>query len=187
MTGSLIRQLLDRPLFRAGLLAASAAAGYCAFLPAAQTTSQSTAQQIDAHWAGSIEPQTSVVAAPMTPVTSASYTQTEVKAGSPSTPAAEIKKIGAITAAKSTKPADVATVRPARRPDDLASAKPAKTDATAETIAWDLDQNIGQPAKRESFSRRWLAPVSDRLPSRGTLMKPLHLVGDAVSGLMNAF
>jgi len=186
MTGSLIRQLLNRPLFRAGLLAASAAAGYCAFLPAAQTTSQSTAQQIDAHWAGSIEPQTAVVAAPMTPVTSASYTQTEVKAGSPSTPAAEIKKIGAITAAKSTKPADVAAVRPARRPDDLASAKPAKT-AAAETIALELDQSIGQPAKRESFSRRWLAPVSDRLPSRGTLMKPLHLVGDAVSGLMNAF
>jgi len=186
-SGSVIRQVLNRSAFRIGLLAASAVAGYCAVLPAVQTVGQSAAPQSEALWTGQIEQPATIVAAPMTPITSASYTQTEVKAASETTPPADSKKLGATSSVKQ-KASDNA--RPARRPDDLASTKPQKTDKPTETalndaVAWDVSRSASPEPK--SFSNRWLSPVSDRLPSRGTLMRPFHMVGDAVHGLMNAF
>jgi len=185
--------VLNHSAFRIGLLSASAIAGYCAVLPAVETSRTKSLPLIEARWAGQIEQPADVAAAPMTPVTSASYTQREATAVSKSASVGDLKKLSSIAAVKPVKPID-ASAHPVRRPEDLAGSKPPKTDKAAEpmyseAVAWNTSHPTPDPKTFESksFSRRWLSPVSDRLPSPGTLMKPVRMVSDAFSGLMEAF
>jgi hypothetical protein len=179
-----------RPALQAAIVAAAAVAGYVTFLPLTQTSgpaSLTVAGAEQPQWAGIIEQPGMDAQQPSARVTSASYVVPE--AGSLDNAS---KKNGLAIAVIPKIPGK--PVLPPRRPaspDDAAKATAAPAASLAPPAAGALippapipvavaaSEAPAKPAARNMFS-----PVTDHLPTTGTLLKPFHVVGDAFHNLI---
>ncbi len=173
-----------RPALQAAIVAAAAVAGYVTFLPLTQTSnpaSLTVAEAEQPQWAGHIEQPGLDAPQPSARVTSASYTVPE--AGMVDGVDNASKRNGLATAIMPKIPGK--PVLPPRRPtstDEAAKTAAPSASLTSPTpipVAMAASEAPAKPAARNMFS-----PVTDRLPTTGSLLKPFHFVGDAFHNLI---
>ncbi len=167
----------SRPALQAGLVAAAAVAGYVTIMPSQPkpATSAVVASMEQPQWAGHIEPPDTESAPRTSAMTSASYA-----AQDPSLIGDGSKKTGTQNITATPKPLNKPLLPP-RRPSTNEEAS--STSAPTRTIALAPEAELKQPAP----ARGLLSPVTDRLPSSGTLLRPFNVVNDAVHNLIKSF
>jgi hypothetical protein len=179
-----------RPALQAAIVAAAAVAGYVTFLPLTQTSGPAhltVAEAEQPQWAGHIEEPGMDAPPPAARVTSASYVVPEAgtldnaskKNGLASS---VIPKIGGKPVLPPRRPAstDEAAKTAAPVAASLATPAPGALIPPAPIpVAVAASEVPAKPAARNMFS-----PVTDRLPTTGTLLKPFRVVGDAFHNLI---
>jgi hypothetical protein len=204
---SFVRPAFLRAPLRTGVLGAAAIAGYLTVLPPQEGNRAGLiGESAEATWTGGIERPVIDTQPSYSAVTSASYLD-----ASASPEVADTKKTALITAPAQPKSSDKAAQRPRRLADETA-ASPAKASESAGTAGKSSDagskvrsadqviasadpvlQSPLRPSTDDSlpgeraFSSRLLWPGADRLPSSASLLRPFHVVGDAVHNLIRSF
>lgn len=183
-----------RPALQAAIVAAAAVAGYVTFLPLTQTSGPArltVAEAEQPQWAGHIEQPGIDVPQPSARVTSASYVVPEAGALDNAS-----KKNGLAIAVIPKIPGKPVLLPPRRPASTDEAAKPTTAPAASLNppaagalmppapipVAVAASEVPTKPAARNMFS-----PVTDRLPTTGTLLKPFHVVGDAFHNLIKPF
>ncbi len=177
---------------RPSLVAAAAIAGYVIFMPFAQKTA-TDAMTEQPQWVGNIERPDVQTQVQLEPTTSASYVLPDaVSTGT-------VAKKAAVSVAAAPKAVNSKLVTPPRKPQSIEDAgKPTQpTSATVIPVAMTASDGIPRDvippepipphAETPPRPRNLFSPVTDRLPARGTLMTPFHVVGDAVHNLIKFF
>jgi hypothetical protein len=172
---------------RPALLAAAAIAGYATFMSLQASKAPATAIAEQPRWVGQFEKPVAEAMPQSAPATSASYILPDTAStGGSAKKIAPLPTVAPKVVAK--------TAVPPRRPDEInkpvavASITPSATalpgPAAPMPPALIPTAEAAPPAPRR---QNLLSRVTDRLPEKGTLLKPLGLMGDAVHSLVKFF
>jgi hypothetical protein len=180
-----------RPAIQAGLIAAAALAGYFTLIPFQHKSTASVASADQPQWVGHIEGPDTGAPAPLAPITSASYVVPEA------TLTGNAAKKSTSAAAPAPKAVSKLVLPPHRPADEASHAVPAPAVImpAAVTPATSVPPELippemipaGNEVKTKPQPRNLLSRVADRLPEKGSLLKPFNVVGDAFHSLIKSF